>query len=148
VRSHLRRVLVAVLALAGLPAIAGAAGPAPVSSREAQAIRAVVEAQLDAMAAGDDARAFSYASPSVRMQFRDAPSFMSMVQHGYPMLIKPSATLFLRPEVYEHGVLQVIHLRDQDGGAWRAVYQLQKQPDRSWRINGCVVQPAADDPMT
>jgi hypothetical protein len=145
-RDFLRGLMLAALALGGLAA--AAAGPAPLSGRDAQAIRAVVEAQLDAMAAGDDARAFSYASPSVRMQFHDAPSFMSMVQQGYPMLIRPAATLFLRPESFEHGVLQAVHLRDQDGTAWQAVYQLQKQPDRSWRINGCVVQPAADEPMT
>jgi hypothetical protein len=147
-KSLTRRTLLA-LALASLRVkAAGAAGTAPLSGGDARAIRAVIEAQLKAMAAGDAVRAFSYASPSVRMQFGDAPNFMSMVRQGYPMLIRPSATLFLRPESFEKAVLQVVHLRDRDGRSWQATYQLQKQPDQSWRINGCVVQPEEADSMT
>ena len=28
-----------------------------------------------------------------------------------------------------------------------AYYAMQKQPDGTWRINGCVLQPAADEAL-
>ena len=127
---------------------AGAGEVDGVSLGDAHAIRAVIEAQLQAMAEGDATRAFSYASPSVRMQFGDAPSFMTMVRQGYPMLIRPSSTLFLRPEAVEDAVVQTVHLRGEDGRPWRATYLLQRQKDRSWRINGCMVEPDRGDSVT
>jgi Domain of unknown function (DUF4864) len=109
----------------------------------------VIEAQLDAMAADDEARAFSYASPSIRMQFDDASSFMTMVRQGYPMLIRPTEMLFSQPRTVEESVLQVVRLRDREGRPWLATYDLERQPDRSWRINGCIVEPdQSDDTLT
>jgi hypothetical protein len=142
-RSVVRCLLLAAMTLTSLEG--SAASPASVNVTDARAIRAVIEAQLDAIAADDAALAFSYASPSIRMQFEDASSFMTMVQQGYPMLIHPAQTLFTPPEAIDEDVLQAVHLRDQGGGVWRAVYHLQRQPDKSWRINGCVVLPDEDD---
>lgn len=122
-----------------------AAGAADIGATDARAIRAVVEAQLDAIAADDAVEAFSYASPSIRMQFDDASSFMTMVREGYPMLIHPAETFFSRPRAVEEEVLQTVHLTDQDGEAWLATYHLQRQPDKRWLINGCIVQPADGD---
>jgi len=140
--SILRGMFLAVMAVASLGAgAADAADAAGISERDAQAIRAVIAAQLDAMAADDAPLAFSYASPSVRNQFGDAPSFMTMVREGYPMLIGATETVFLRPESTDTGVLQVVHLLDQDGRSWLATYHLVRVPDKSWRINGCMVRP-------
>jgi hypothetical protein len=111
------------------------------SAADAHAVRAVVQAQIDAMSTDDDARAFSFASPSVRQQFRDAPSFMLMVRHGYPMLIRPTSTLFLQPKAVDGGAVLVVHVVDREGGSWLATYEVQRQADKSWRINGCVVSP-------
>jgi hypothetical protein len=36
--------------------------------------------------------------------------------------------------------MQVVQLRGRDGRAWLATYELQRQPDGRWRINGCAVQ--------
>src|SRR5262249_36601740 len=136
----LRCLLIAALTLVGAQAGAGAVTAAtPVPSRDAGAIRAVIQAQLRAIADDDAVQAFSYASPSIRMQFSDAPSFMTMVREGYPMLIKASETFFSTPHALEEGVIQAVHLRDQDGRPWLAIYQMQQQPDKSWRVNGCVV---------
>ena len=125
------------------PDRSGAEGPgqARLSEADAHAVREVVQGQIEAMATDDDARAFSFASPSVRNLFHDAPSFMLMVRHGYPMLIRPTSTLYLRPEAVEGGAVLVVHVVDHDGESWLATYQMQRQPDRSWRIDGCVVAP-------
>jgi hypothetical protein len=72
-----------------------------------------------------------------------------MVRQGYPMLIRPTETLFSQPRSVEEDVVEVVRLRDQDGRAWLATYHVQRQPDKSWRINGCVVEPDdTDDALT
>jgi hypothetical protein len=133
-----------VLIFAPLAALAdGAPPPEEVSASEARAVRAVVEAQLKALAAENSAQAFSYASPAIKSQFHDATAFAAMVRRNYPMLIRPSAISFFRPEASDGAITQAVHFRDAEGHLWRAVYELQRQPDQSWRINGCAV--AADD---
>ena len=127
-----------LLALACGPARAAAA---ELTESDSRAVRAVVQAQLKALADGDAVRAFSYASPAIRSQFGDADTFVTMVQQGYPMVIKPAATVFFQPESVDGSVLQVVQLRDADGRRWLATYQLQRGADQRWRINGCAVVP-------
>ena len=133
-----RRLGAGLVLLAAWPAMA-----VPLASADAKAVRAVVEAQLRAMADGDAERAFSYAAPAIRTQFGDAQRFMAMVAGSYPMLIRPAATVFFQPTVDGDGdVLQVVQLRDAAGQRWRASYLMARQDDGPWRIAGCVV--AAD----
>jgi hypothetical protein len=127
----------------GLALAAGAAAAQAVPPPDARAVREVIEAQLKALAADDAVRAFSYASPTIRTQFGDAATFMAMVRSGYPMVLRPAATAFFQPEAADGAgmqVVQVVQLRDRAGRAWRATYEVQRQTDGHWRINGCVVQ--------
>ena len=136
-----RALLAAGLALV----VTGPASAAVLAAQDAKDVRAVVEAQLRAMAAGDAERAFSYAAPAIRAQFGDAQRFMAMVSGSYPMVIRPAATVFFQPTLDGDGnVLQVVQLRDGAGKLWRASYLLARQPGNAWRIAGCVV--AADTP--
>lgn len=121
------------------PAVAWAEG---LSAEDRLAVRATVEAQLQALAAGDAVRAFSHASASIRRQFGDADAFIDMVRQGYPMVIRPAATAFFQAEWVEGAVLQVVQFRDAAGQRWLATYQLMKgadPPGQPWRINGVVV---------
>lgn len=118
---------------------AGAAAELP--EAQAKAVRAVVEAQLDAFAADDAERAFSYAAPSIHKMFGNAPTFMAMVLGRYGMLVKPESLLFLLPESTQGQVIQAVLLRDSAGRLWRATYRLEPTDDAGWRINGCVVEP-------
>ncbi len=129
------------LALLGLLAPA-AAGAAPLAEPDARAVRQVVEAQLDALAADDAERAFSYAAPSIRAQFGDAETFMGMVRGGYPMVLRPTTVSFFLAQAVDGAkttVSQPVHLRDRDGRLWLATYVLERQAGMGWRINGCVV---------
>ena len=130
-----RWVLTLALALAPWTVAAQAVSPP-----DARAVREVIQAQLKALAADDAVRAFSYASPTIRSQFGDAANFMAMVKAGYPMVLRPAATAFFQPEAADGSVMQAVQLRGRDGRAWLATYELQRQPDGRWRINGCVVQ--------
>lgn len=141
-----------VLGWASMTPMSSVAQDAPradaLSASDGRAVRAVVEAQLKALAADQPAQAFAQAAPAIRSQFGDAKVFMEMVRRNYPMLIKPASVSFFRPEVGEGGVIQAVHFRDRDGQLWRAVYQLQKQADKSWRISGCAVAQDAEASTT
>ena len=120
---------------------AATGGAAELPEAQAKAVRAVVEAQLDALANGDAERAFSYAAPSIHTMFGNAPTFMAMVQGQYGMLVKPESVLFLLPEMAQGQAIQAVLLRDSMGRLWRATYRLEPTADAGWRINGCVVEP-------
>jgi hypothetical protein len=135
----LQRRALLLLALLG-PVIAGAA---TLTESDARAVRAVIQAQLDAFAADDAERAYAFASPAIRSQFTDAATFMAMVRSGYPMVIQPTSVSFFQPEWADGAVLQKVQLRDRAGRPWLATYQLEQQAGAGWRINGCVVAPDA-----
>ena len=122
---------------------ASAARAERVSADDARAVRAVVEAQLSAFAADDAKRAFSYAAPSIREMFGTPARFMEMVRAGYPVVYRPASVVFLNPEWVEGQLVQGVHLTDASGALWLAVYRLERQPDKSWRISGCDVQPSS-----
>jgi hypothetical protein len=115
----------------------------PVSAEDSKAVRAVIEAQLGAFAADDAKRAFSYASPSIREMFKTPDRFMEMVRTGYPVIYRSTAVIFLNPLWIEGQLVEGVQLTDADGSLWLATYRLERQPDRSWRISGCDVQPSA-----
>ena len=104
-------------------------------------VRAVVEAQLAALARDDAATAFSFAAPNVREAVGTAGRFMDMVRKSYPAIYRPASTAFLKPEDHHGQVIQRVQLMDEDGSAWLALYSLQRQKDKSWRITGCQVIP-------
>ena len=135
-----RRAIALHLAAALLLATSGAQAAA-LSAADARAVRAVVDAQLSAFAAGDAERAFSYASAGIRAQFGNAATFMAMVQGSYPMVVRPAAVSYFQPQASDGTVLQRVQLRDGDGRSWLATYQLARQAKAGWRIEGCVVVP-------
>ena len=127
--------------LAGL--LPGSARAEPVSPADTQAVRTVVEAQLAAFAQDDGPLAFSYAAPSIREMFGNADRFMAMVRSSYPAVYRPSAIVFLHPQWVQGTMVQGVHLTDAGGNQWLALYTLERQGDRSWRISGCKLQPSS-----
>ena len=113
------------------------AQPPTVSAADMRTARAVVQAQLDAFAADDAPRAFSFAAPRLREAFGSADRFMAMVRASYPVVYRPASVAFLVPEWLDRELIQGVHFTDERGGLWLAVYRLQRQRDNSWRINGC-----------
>jgi hypothetical protein len=75
--------------------------------------------------------------------FGSPERFMAMVRDSYPVVYRPSAVVFLHPAWVQGQLVQGVHLTDASGALWLAVYQLERQPDKSWRISGCKVQPSA-----
>ena len=138
---HLSRVFRSLLVI-GASLIALAAAPpaaAAVAPEDAQSIQKVVRAQLDAFAADDAKLAFSFAAPNIRTLFNTPESFLAMVRKGYPVVYRPASVLFLTPKALDAEVVQPVHMRDSQGGAWLVMYTLRRQADASWRISSCVL---------
>ena len=114
-----------------------------VSAADATAIRAVVEAQLDAFAQDDAGKAFALAAPQIQLMFGNAQTFMRMVKTGYPAVYRPASVIFLKPEVVDGDTMQLVQLSDQEGVVWIAAYRMQRQNDKQWRINGCELEKSA-----
>ncbi|HKX43461.1 MAG TPA: DUF4864 domain-containing protein [Burkholderiaceae bacterium] len=136
-----RRALLRTVALASCPSMgwltAGVAQAADVPAADAKAVRAVIEAQLAALAVDDAKRAFSYATPALRRQFGSPENFIEMVRVGYPVVYRHASVAFLKPQRLGGELVQGVHLSDENGTLWLALYRLQRQKDKSWRISGC-----------
>ena len=124
-------------------AVATPAQVKSVSAADATAIRAVVEAQLDAFAQDDAGKAFALAAPQIQLMFGNAQTFMRMVKTGYPAVYRPASVIFLKPEVIDGDTMQLVQLSDQAGVVWIAAYRMQRQNDKQWRINGCELEKSA-----
>lgn len=144
-RSHWQRLRsVAFQALAAISVLALQTWPstalaAPFTEADAKAVRQVVEAQLAALAVDDAVKAFSYAAPNVREAVGTAEGFLAMVQRGYPVVYRPATVAFLKANGKNDDVIQRVQMVDADGESWLAIYSLQRQKNKSWRITGCSV---------
>lgn len=132
------------LALLGL--VLGLALPAAaqVSSSDRDAIRDVIQRQVDAFRRDDSEAAFGLASPAIRGMFGSSDVFMEMVRQGYQPVYRPRAFEF-REIVTLHGMpTQKVHVIGPDGRPVTAFYPMAQQPDGSWRIEGCYLQAPED----
>lgn len=119
-----------------------ASAPSPVSASLARRARTVVQAQLDAFAADDASRAFSFASPRTRKAFEGPDHFMAMVKAHYPVVHRPASVTFLKAAWIDGALTQGVQLSDATGVVWLAVYQFELQRDKTLRIAACEVFPS------
>jgi len=129
----LRSLCALLLAVAPLLVAAQSA----VSPEDARAVREVIEAQIDAFRKDDAARAFSLATPGIREKFGSPENFMDMVRRSYAVVYRPTSVAFAAPVAIDGQIVQRVRVTDAEGRAWLAVYPMQRQPDGSWRTNGC-----------
>jgi hypothetical protein len=116
---------------------ARADGEAALGTADRAAIRAVIEQQLAAFQRDDERAAFRLASPTIQQQFQSSANFMRMVRNGYQVVYRPRDVQFGEIETVEGQIIQRIELIGPDGVPALAHYVMQRQPDGSWRINGC-----------
>lgn len=109
------------------------------SPGDAAAIRAVIERQLAAFQADDSALAFSFASPKIRAIFGTSDNFMNMVRTGYPPVYRPRNAAFLDIVNVRGQPAQRVLLTGPDGADVIAHYFMERQPDGTWLIDGCVL---------
>jgi hypothetical protein len=139
-----RKFLLAAASLAVGTGFARAAVAAEKKLSRAQwlAIRKVISDQLAALRAGDADTAFGYASPGIRAQFGDAANFIAMVREAYSALIEARYTEFLEGAVIDGVIVQPLRLIAPDNSVQVALYTVERQPGRGWRITGCQIAPS------
>ena len=98
--------------------------------------KAVIEAQIDAMALDDWLKAFSYASPDIRNRFGSPKRFKEMVLKGYKIVYRPRSISFQGVENVGVASGFVFHMIGTNGQAARVVYLMVKDEDEGWRIAG------------
>jgi hypothetical protein len=130
----IRLFTVAAIAMGATQALAGT-----LADPDAQKVQSVIIAQLDAFAQDDADSAFATATPAVREAIGNSGRFLAMVRGAYPMVYRPASVTFHKPEEDEGTVLQLVEIKDTKEKSWLALFALEKQPDATWRISGCVV---------
>ncbi len=103
------------------------------------AIRNVIEGQLQAFQIDDANTAFAFTSPGIQQQFGRPENFMLMVKLGYPPIYRPRSVLFDQLTFFDDHLTQTVFLLDINGTPVRALYLMQKQPNHTWKINGCYI---------
>jgi hypothetical protein len=131
--------LIAALAVAVGLALPAAA--ADIGAGESAAIHSIIQGQIDAFRQDDGAAAYGFASPTIRQIFPSVGAFMDMVRGGYQPVYRPRSLAFGPLTDSPYGPQQKVFLVGPDGKSWVALYTLQRQPDGTWKINGCVLLP-------
>ena len=129
-----------VLVAASLPARA----EEPIPPADAAAIRQVIQGQLDAFQRDDWNTAFGYAAPTIQTKFVSPEIFSQMVTGGYRPVYRPKTVEFRELKASEFGPTQELFLIGPDGLSYLAYYTMERQPDGTWRINGCYLVRGTD----
>ena len=126
------------LALVLAAFIAFASPPVSAQAPDESALRSAITRQLDALNRSDQDQAFAIASPMIQKMFQDAPTFMRMVQAGYPQIFRSRTHRFLKLDTSDGRLIQRV-LIESAAGTVVARYEMV-EIDGVWRINGCAVE--------
>ena len=131
------RTLLVLAALLVLPAASRADDIAAADRAEFQRI---ITDQIEAFRADDGARAYSHAAPNIKLIFPTPEVFMSMVKQGYMPVYRPKSFKFSATAIGPNGgPTQRVTIVGPDGKTYEALYSMERQPDGTWRINGCAL---------
>jgi len=64
---------------------------------------------------------------------------MSMVQGGYAPVYRHRSFEFGEARAEGDAIAQRVQIVDENGGAWEALYTLERQSDGSFKITGCTL---------
>ena len=109
----------------------------PAFADDVSAAQSVIRAQEQAFGRNDAAAAYSHAAPAIQQIFPEADIFMQMVRQAYPPVYRHKSFEFGEARAAGGQVAQRVHIVDDNGEAWEALYTLEQQPDGSLKITGC-----------
>jgi hypothetical protein len=110
---------------------------APALADDIATAQSVIRAQEQAFIRDDAAAAYSHAAPEIRQIFPQADIFMQMVRQGYAPVYRHKSFEFGEARSANGRIAQRVHIVDDNGEAWEALYTLEQQPDGSLKITGC-----------
>jgi len=109
----------------------------PSRADDVSAAQSVIRAQEQAFARDDAAAAYSHAAPEIKQLFPQAEIFLQMVQQAYPPVHRHKSFEFGEARAAGGRIAQRVHIVDDNGEVWEAMYTLEQQPDGSLKITGC-----------
>jgi hypothetical protein len=109
----------------------------PAFADDVAAAQGVIRAQEQALVRGDAAAAYSHAAPKIKQLFPQADIFLQMVQQAYPPIHRHKSFEFGEARAAGGRIAQRVHIVDENGEAWEAMYTLEQQSDGSLKITGC-----------
>ncbi|MGG6893461.1 DUF4864 domain-containing protein [Rhizobium sp. BR 315] len=103
-----------------------------------QTAQTLIQAQIGAFLHDDAATAYSFAAPGIKALFPDKDSFFAMVKKAYQPVYHPGNYAFGKSRAIDNGavVYQEVMITGTDGKDWTAIYQITRQPDGGYKING------------
>jgi Domain of unknown function (DUF4864) len=113
---------------------------ATVAQAQEEPIRETIQNQLDAFQADDFARAFTFASPTIKGIFGTPENFGAMVTQGYPMVYRPDTVTMLELREVAGGLWQRVMITDQAGNSHMLDYEMIETPE-GWQINAVQLLP-------
>jgi hypothetical protein len=106
----------------------------------------IIKNQITAFLNNDAVTAYSFASPAIQEKFLNQNLFFEMVKRAYQPVFRPGNFAFGRSKVMGDQVIQEVLITGPDGKDWTAIYQLVKQPDGTYKINGVQILQSAPGP--
>jgi len=113
------------------------------ATAQQEPIRNTIQSQIDAFLADDFARAFSFASPTIKSLFGTPENFGAMVRQGYPMVYRPADVQMLDLREVAGNLWQRVRITDQAGAGWLLDYMMVETAE-GWQINAVQILPAPD----
>lgn len=114
----------------------------PAAAQEAP-IQNTIQSQIDAFRADDFARAFTFASPTIKGMFGTPENFGMMVKQGYPMVYRPADVQMMELREVAGNLWQRVRITDQAGAGWYLDYMMVETAE-GWQINAVQILPAPD----
>ena len=114
----------------------------PATAQEAP-IQSTIQSQIEALQADDFARAFTFASPTIKQMFGTPENFGAMVKQGYPMVYRPSSVEMQELREIAGNLWQRVRVTDQGGAGWYLDYMMIETAE-GWQINAVQLLPAPD----
>jgi hypothetical protein len=109
--------------------------------------RALIERQLDAFAHDDADGAYELAAPGIKALFTDSETFMAMVRERYAPVYRHHSVEFGAFAEDGDKIEQALTIVDEDNNVWNAIYYLARQPDGTWRANGCLLTKSTESSL-
>jgi hypothetical protein len=108
-----------------------------------QTTQALIQQQIQAFLHDDANTAYSFAAPGIKAMFPDKDTFFAMVKKSYAPVYHPGNYAFGRNRSVDDGatIYQEVFITGSDGKDWSAIYQVTRQPDGSYKINGVQIVP-------
>lgn len=115
-----------------------------VGTADAAEFQQIISGQIAAFNADDGPAAYAFAAPLIQQIFPTPDVFMTMVKKGYQPVYRQKSYAFSKVTTDNAGrPNQHVTIVDMNGKTWTAVYALERQPDGSWKISGCMLVEAS-----